>query len=273
MDFHTAERHLYPESRLAGVYLITNKVNGKVYVGSAQGFKHRIQVHASRLRRGQHHSWKLQRDFNVFGEQAFDVRVLLLCERKDLLMFEQRAIDKLRAVDHGYNVSEEAGAPMRGRKHSEEARAKMSASRIGNTNARGNKGVKRKPFTDEHRRNLSMAHTGYVWSAEAKKKLSASLSGRAAVPQHSEESKAKMSAAHKVIQSQRMQHPFAGKTHSAETKARMSAARKGKPKSEETRARMRAAQARRREARLLTASQGTSTSKPSIDGAAIPSLP
>jgi hypothetical protein len=104
---------------------------------------------------------------------------------------------------------------------------------------------------DIHRQHLSEAHKGYCPTAETRAKTSATLQGRASVPQHSEESKAKMSAAHKVIQSQRVKQPMAGKHHSEETKAKMSAAKKGKPKSEETKQRMRDAQARRREARVL----------------------
>ena len=241
MNLFTAERHLYPQSRCSGIYLIRNTVTRKSYVGSALEFAHRIQVHASRLRRGKHHTWELQKDFNAYGEAAFEVKILLICASKDRLFFEQRFLDRLPFVEKGYNISSDATAPMTGRKHTAVSRAKLSASKIGNTNAAGNKGSKHPPMTDEHRQHLSEAHKGYRWTEEAKIRLSAALSGRASVPHHSEESKAKMSAAHKVIQSQRIKQPMAGKHHSEETKAKMSAAHKGKPKSAETKARMKAA--------------------------------
>jgi hypothetical protein len=215
------------------------------------GFAHRIQVHATRLRNGKHHTWELQKDFISYGEAAFEVKILMICAPKDRLFFEQRFLDRLPFVEKGYNISSDASAPMTGRKHTAETRAKLSASKVGNTNAAGNRGKKHPPMTDIHRQHLSEAHKGYCPTAETRAKTSATLQGRASVPQHSEESKAKMSAAHKVIQSQRVKQPMAGKHHSEETKAKMSAAKKGKPKSEETKQRMRDAQARRREARVL----------------------
>jgi hypothetical protein len=37
---------------------------------------------------------------------------------------------------------------------------------------------KRKPTTEEHRKNLSESHRGYVWSKEQRKKLSLALKGK-----------------------------------------------------------------------------------------------
>lgn len=71
-----------------------------------------------------------------------------------------------------------------GQKPSPEHRAALSASRIGNTNARGNKGNKRAPFSAEHRAKLSAAAKSYK-----------TFLGRS----HSEETKAKISAARKVM--------------------------------------------------------------------------
>jgi hypothetical protein len=98
------------------------------------------------------------------------------------------------------------GGSLKGRTHSAETKAKMSASRTGK---------KRGPRSAEHKAKLSASNTGKKKgprSAETKAKMSASNTGRT----HSAETKAKLVAFN------------TGKTRSAETKAKMSASRTGK---------------------------------------------
>lgn len=53
------------------VYSITNKYNYKVYIGSTVDYKKRLQSHINGLRGGYHDNWKLQKNFNNFGEDYF----------------------------------------------------------------------------------------------------------------------------------------------------------------------------------------------------------
>ena len=114
----------------AGIYVITNAVNGKVYVGSAVNIPGRWRVHKSDLRRGVHHSSHLQAAWNKYGDAAFTFSVLeLVFNPADILQAEDKWIARLGATarDKGYNICLRAGSQL-GLKHSAEARQKMSAA-------------------------------------------------------------------------------------------------------------------------------------------------
>src|SRR5262245_27250747 len=59
----------------SGVYLIRNKISGRVYVGSGK-LKRRWLAHRGALRRGKHHSPVFQRSYDLHGEAAFVFEVL-----------------------------------------------------------------------------------------------------------------------------------------------------------------------------------------------------
>lgn len=63
-------------SKSAGIYKITNKLNGRRYFGSAKCFQVRWSQHANSLKRGKHQNKFLQADFNKCGEDAFVFEVL-----------------------------------------------------------------------------------------------------------------------------------------------------------------------------------------------------
>lgn len=107
-------------------------VTDKRYVGSAVDIKKRWWIHKSDLRGGKHHSEKLQRSWDKHGEESFDFIILEHVEDKSqLLQKEQTWMDFWNCVDNGYNVLRFAGKGMLGRTHTEEAKLKMSAARLG----------------------------------------------------------------------------------------------------------------------------------------------
>ena len=55
------------------LYHITNLINNKTYIGKTNNIDRRISRHFSDLKKGQHHSHKLQRAFNKYGEKVFKV--------------------------------------------------------------------------------------------------------------------------------------------------------------------------------------------------------
>ena len=92
-----------------GVYLIRNLVNGKLYVGSAsKSFKLRWQNHLKLLQNENHHSEKLQSDYDIYGKDSFEFEIALTCGPKNCLFYEQQLIDQLDVVNKGYNVSPHA---------------------------------------------------------------------------------------------------------------------------------------------------------------------
>lgn len=121
----------------SGIYQILNTVNGKCYVGSAISVRKRMRHHMSELGLRRHHSSKLQRAWDKYGKEAFEIRVLeSVLFPEDLISREQHWIDALGSAKHGYNILATAGSPL-GRKASIETRLKQSALKKGKPSKRG----------------------------------------------------------------------------------------------------------------------------------------
>ena len=72
-------------------------------------------------------------------EMREEAEILEYCEPSETISREQYYLDLLKPE---YNILLTAGSPL-GYKHNDEAKARMSASKIGNKNAKGGKGRKR----------------------------------------------------------------------------------------------------------------------------------
>lgn len=187
----------------AGIYRITNIINGKSYVGSSQDLAKRWNLHRKDLVNKSHHSQKLQRAWDKYGESVFVFDVIeYVFQKENLIKREQKYIDEFDAVGKGYNISPTAGncagikrsaefknkvsAGMKGIKHSTEAIKKMSLSKIG------------KKATQEHRNKISALKMGNKYMLGKK---------------HTEESIKKMCLAHqkrhrKNISKNQMEFPI-----------------------------------------------------------------
>ena len=139
-----------------GIYLIRNRLNGKVYVGSAVNLLKRRTEHFRQLRGGYHFNRHLQAAFNRDGEAAFLFTIAEFCPNNETLIArEQIAIDSYRAADRrcGYN-----SRPM----------------------AHSNLGRKCSP---EQIEKIRLATTGKKQSAEAIRKKSDAMRGRKLSPE------------------------------------------------------------------------------------------
>lgn len=89
-----------------GVYKIENRENGKVYIGSSVEIERRFYKHKLMLDSDKHQNIHLQRAWNKYGKDKFDFLVLLNCEKDDLLLYEQRAINEFESYKSkkGYNI-------------------------------------------------------------------------------------------------------------------------------------------------------------------------
>jgi group I intron endonuclease len=186
-----------------GIYQIRNKLNGKVYIGSAVNFTNRKSKHLRELRLGTHHNSKLNKAWVKYGDESFEIDFLWTCKRAYLLFFEQIFINGHDSVKSGYNVAPTAGGTY-GYKHTQETKLRMSQLKRG-----------KKP-THEALENLRIANKR-AWTEERKKAYRERMTGQ----KRSEETKAKIGAS-KI-----------GKPRSEEMKAKISAARKGVKLSEE----------------------------------------
>ena len=112
-----------------GVYLITNTVSGKVYVGSSTNMRSRIQGHRTQLRNGKHGNALLKRAWNKHGASAFTASALRICERAQLRNVEQAVLDATGAAsrERGYNLKPKAEFG-RWMPHTEETKRKIGAA-------------------------------------------------------------------------------------------------------------------------------------------------
>jgi group I intron endonuclease len=104
----------------SGIYKIAAP-SGNFYVGSAINIDKRRWLHLFELRKSRHHCKPLQNAYNKYGEDCLIFSTLFYCEPKDLLFYEQRAIDILKPK---YNVCKVAGSRL-GLKASEETKERM----------------------------------------------------------------------------------------------------------------------------------------------------
>lgn len=205
-----------------GIYSITNTVNNRLYVGSSQHVARRKREHMWLLRNGIHHCTPLQRAWFKYGEDAFVFELHLTCRPSELLEYEQCLLGGLRDL---YNTARTAGAPMRGRKQTPEAKAKIAAA------GRGRK------VPPETRAKISAAHKGKKKSAAQAARHSATMRGR----KPSAETLAKLSAIRR------------GKKKTAEHIENNAAARRGAKRSPEFCAKMSALAKARAAARKTNA--------------------
>lgn len=84
-----------------GIYRLFNTKTGECYVGSSINIHKRWIKHLSRLRLKEHHSEKLQSDWEFFGAHNFTLEILELCDEEQLVQREQYYIDTLHPL---YNV-------------------------------------------------------------------------------------------------------------------------------------------------------------------------
>lgn len=181
----------------SGIYKITNKVTGKFYIGSSVDIKWRWYTHKYELSKGTHSNKYLQRAWDKYGEESFEFSIVLSTERETLVLKEQEIIDETKCYQRevGYNIGRIADAPFLGRKHTEEAKRKISESKLG------------KPRSEETKRKISEVQKGKTIPQETRDKISKTLKGRPS--------------------------PMKGRKASKETREKMSKSLKGIKKSEE----------------------------------------
>lgn len=195
---------------VAIVYLATNRVNGKRYVGATgRSLATRRRHHHWEVRAGKDGCRKFHRALRKHGFDAFDWSILETCDgmetafvREAALIAEFRPEYNLAAGGRGSTgrvATPEQRAHhsrmMKGRKVSPETIAKLVAANTGRKRTpeqRERMGAARrgKPFSEEHRRALSVAHAGKKQSAEVIAKRMQSRLGKPLSAEH----RAKISA-------------------------------------------------------------------------------
>lgn len=149
------------------VYVITNILNGKQYVG---------QTHGTLEQRFNRHGWSsahkcmpVVKAIKKYGKESFTIDKLCECEsQEDLDRMEVYWVEKLKTfVPNGYNLKAGQGRGLL----SEEVKKKISNA---------NKG---RVFSEEHIINLSKSHKNWIPSEETRQKWRDAFSGKKQRPE------------------------------------------------------------------------------------------
>lgn len=194
-------------NKITGIYQIQSKSKPqRVYIGSAINIHVRWNRHLNDLKNNRHHSSKLQRHYDKYGEGDLQFSIKLRCRQKELIYYEQHFLDILKP----HFCNRKKAESNLGFKHSEETRRKMSESHKG------------KVFSEEHKQKLGETSKGRKLSNEAKEKLSKFNTGK------------KLSDEHKRKISESNKGKSVGRKLSDETKQKISESNKGRKFSDET---------------------------------------
>lgn len=95
---------------ISGVYKIQHTESGRLYVGSSKDVLYRLRKHKERLRIGKHVNASLQNAWNKHGEKLFVFEPMIICDEKDLLIYEQSIMDGYQSYkkEFGYNIRKKA---------------------------------------------------------------------------------------------------------------------------------------------------------------------
>ncbi len=138
-----------------GIYKILNKQTGDCYIGSAVNLKKRITQHISLLRNNKSKHIPLQRAWNKYGEEIFEIVFLEILEDKTLLITrEQYYMDLIKPK---YNIRNLAQSNL-GLKDTEEVRSLKSKAAIN----RGQSESQMEALKQAQRNRIGKSVTGRV---------------------------------------------------------------------------------------------------------------
>jgi group I intron endonuclease len=140
------------------VYCITNKTNGKKYVGiTIQPVEKRFRRHINDSKYG---VYPLHRAISKYGEDNFSLEVVDESETiEDLWSKEKQWIAKLNTMEEGYNLSSGGTTGGYGWERTESYRKTLSEAKKGKPYCVGRK-RKSVPCSEEKKRKISEANLG-----------------------------------------------------------------------------------------------------------------
>ena len=145
------------------IYLLTNKVNSKVYIGVTNNYTKRMREH-----KGAYNNYLLSKAIKKHGWNNFHSQILLETENSEYAYKEAESsfIQQYQSnnPEKGYNLTI-GGQGTLGFSPTPETRQKMREMKLG------------KKLTPEHIQKISQSNKGKLFSEETKKKISNKLKG------------------------------------------------------------------------------------------------
>lgn len=209
--------HLY-------IYKITNKINGKIYIGKRHSNcipEKDIKYMGSGI--------IINKSIKRYGKENFKKEILCECYNEDELNEKEKYYINLfnsRDLTIGYNITE-GGC---GNIHNEDSKLKMSRSHKGKKFTEEHKrkiseSNKGKKLSEETRLKLSIVNLGKIISEESKRKISEKLKGVSKSEEFKEKHRGNNNANswyQLKLRGEEHSRGMLGKHHSEETKLKMS---------------------------------------------------
>lgn len=184
-----------------GIYCIRNIINDNVYIGqTTEGFYERWIRHSNMLKNGKHFNAHLQRAYDKYGSDNFEMTILEICnDISNISILEAKYISEYKKRHNCYNDLSGGPTmcgennPFYGKKHTKESLEKMSLARTGKYTGKQNN------FYGADHSGDKNGFYGKHHTEKARKKMS--------------ESKSKMYKGEN--------NPFYGKHHTPETREKL----------------------------------------------------
>lgn len=224
----------------SGIYKITNKKNGKFYIGSSKNIEKRWLKHLGDLKASMHHSIKLQRSYDKHGESNFTIDILEHVKADKLLVREQYYLDLLQPYDNGYNIGKMASGGDNLTSHPNKKNIIANITRAVRKRYKQMTLEDRKKYSDKMK-GENNPNYGNKWNEAQRQKMSERRMGQRSSKATREKiskivKKRWESEEYKDKQSKRMTgsgNPFYGKQHSEETKQKIREKNSGRQHTEE----------------------------------------
>lgn len=224
-----------------GIYVITNKKNGKKYIGQSIDiggrFKIYIRAFKSITNICKNKNYKINNllwnSVKKHGFENFTIKPLIYCKKEYLDVMEIYFIKAYKTVyrTYGYNLT--SGGSLN-KIISEETRKKSSESHKEYYKKHGSPNLGRKA-TDEAKKNMSEAKKGIKLSEEHKEKLRKANIGKKLSEEHKEKiKKSNLGLKRSEETKKNISYIKKGKKLSEEHKRKISEGNKGRKPSEET---------------------------------------
>lgn len=168
-----------------GIYCIQNTINQKKYIGLSTNIEQRLKDHLISLRNKniKRENEHFIRSFHKYGEDAFQARIIIVCDQNILAPIEQYLIKIFKTYNPKFGYNKTFGGeknqptietrkkisqnhanvkgksnPFFGKKHSEETRKKMKQNHA-DIRGKNNPNYGRR-FSEEHRKKISESKKG-----------------------------------------------------------------------------------------------------------------
>ncbi len=146
---------------MIGIYKITNKINGKIYIGQSNDIYRRFYEHQTK---GESSRILVDAAIQKYGKDKFSYEILEECSINELNQKETFWIKKLNAIENGYNCSEGGDQQSIGENN---GRSKLTEQDIIEIRKAYNNHLKQKDVYEKYKDIISFGYFQNVWQGKS----------------------------------------------------------------------------------------------------------